>query len=79
MVNGDRRKGKEEFEKVLKSLKRGKAMNESGLRGEYMKEMGERAREKMRTKLNEVMEGGRIPNEWKEARVVVIHKVRGES
>ena len=66
--------GTEEFERALKSLKRGKAMDESGLRGEYMKEMGERAREKMRAKLNEVMEGGRIPNEWKEARMVLIHK-----
>ena len=74
MMNGDRRISAEELENALKCLKRGKAMDESGLRGEYLNEMGEGAKEKLRERLNEVMDGGAIPEEWREARVVLLHK-----
>ena len=74
MVDGDRRITAQEMERALKGLKRGKAMDESGLRGEYLKEIGEGAKETLRGRLNEIMQGGRIPTEWKEARVVLLHK-----
>ena len=41
---------------------------------EYLKALGERDVHNMRMLLNEVLSGGCIPNEWKESKVVLVHK-----
>ena len=41
---------------------------------EYLKALGERDVHNLRMLLNEVLSGGCIPNEWKESRVVLVHK-----
>ena len=49
-------------------------MDESGLKGEHLKEMGQRAKEEMRRKFNQILAGGQVPAAWKEAKVVLLHK-----
>ena len=60
-------------------LKRDKAADVSGITAEYVKALSETDREKLRIGLNDVVNGGSIPKEWKESRVVLIQKGRNPS
>ena len=55
-------------------MKENKSTDESGMIAEYLKALGERDVHNLRMLLNEVFSGGCIPNEWKESRVVLVHK-----
>ena len=59
---------------IIVKLKRDKAADDNRMIVEYLKALGETDREKLRIGLNDVVNGGSIPKEWKESRVVLIHK-----
>ena len=59
---------------TIKMMKENKATDESGMIAEYLKAMGERDVHNLSMLLNDVLSGGCIPNEWKEGRVVLVHK-----
>ena len=64
----------QELRRAIKMMKENKATDESGMIAEYLKVLGERDVRNLRMFLNEVLIGGCIPNEWKESRVVLVHK-----
>ena len=55
-------------------MKENKATDESVMIAEYLKALEERDEHNLRTLLNKVLSEGFIPNEWKESRVVLVHK-----
>ena len=55
-------------------VKENKATDEIGMIAEYSKALGERDLHNLRMLFNEGLSGGCIPNEWKESRVVLVHK-----
>ena len=59
-------------------MKSNKAIDESGIMSEYLKALNPESMRKLRRLLTEIMEGGRIPDEWKKSRVALIYKGGGE-
>ena len=74
MMYGGGEISKDELNGAIVKLKRDKAADDSGMIAEYVKALSETDREKLRIGLNDVVNGGSIPKEWKESRVVLIHK-----
>ena len=64
---------KDELNGAIVKLNRDKAADDSGMIAEYVKALSETDREKLRIGLNDV-NAGSIPKEWKESRVILIHK-----
>ena len=54
-----------------------KSTDRSGMIAEYIKALGDKDLNNLRGMLNYVFMGGCIPMEWKESRVLLVHK--GES
>ena len=63
-----------ELENAIKDMKEKKATDESGLIAEYLKALKDGSKEELRMLLNDVIDGGAIPLQWKESRVVLVHK-----
>ena len=63
-----------ELKRAIKLLKENKATDESGMIAEYIKALAEQDSNNLRVFLNAVLSGGCIPKEWKESRVVLVHK-----
>ena len=55
-------------------MKENKATDESGMIAEYVKVLGDQDLNNLRRLLNDVLMGGCIAKEWKESRVVLVHK-----
>ena len=55
-------------------MKVNKATDESGMIAVYIKALGEQDLKNLRVLMNDVLSGESIPNEWKESRVVLVHK-----
>ena len=55
-------------------MKENKATDESGVIAEYIKALGEQDLKNLSVRMNYVLSGECIPNEWKENRVVLVHK-----
>ena len=55
-------------------MKENKATDESGMIADYIKALGEQVLKNLRVLMNEVLSGESIPKEWKENRVVLVHK-----
>ena len=55
------------LKRTIKLMKDNKATDESGMIAEYVKALGDQD-------LNDVLMGGCIPKEWKDSRVVLLHK-----
>ena len=62
----------QELRKAIKMMKENKATDKSGIIAEKVLE--ERDVQNLRMLLNEVLNGGCIPNEWKESRDVWVHR-----
>ena len=80
-VDGGMRNGvgyicEKELKRPINLLKESKATDKSGMIVEYIKALEERD-SNLSMLLNDVLSGGCIPREWKESRVVLVHK--GES
>ena len=63
-----------ELKRTIKLMKENKATDESGMIAEYVKALGDQDLNNLRRLLNVVLMGGCIPKEWKESRVVLVHK-----
>ena len=63
-----------ELKRTIKLMKENKATDESGMIAEYVKALGDQDLNNLRRLLNDVLMGGCIPKEWKESRVVLVHK-----
>ena len=55
-------------------MKVNKATDESGMIAEYIKDPGVHVLKNLRALMNDVLSDKSIPNEWKESRVVLVHK-----
>ena len=64
----------QDLKRAIKLMKVNKATDESGMIAEYIKALGEQDLKNLRVLMNDVLSGERIPNEWKESRVVLVHK-----
>ena len=64
-----------ELENAIKDMKEKKATDERGLIEEYLKALKDGSKEELRMLLNDVIDGGDIPLQWKESRVVLVYKV----
>ena len=64
----------QDLKRVIKLIKVNKATDESGMISEYIKALGEQDLKNLRVLMNDVLSGESIPNEWKESRVVLVHK-----
>ena len=60
--------------RTIKLMKENNATDESGMIAEYVKALGDQDLNNLRRLLNDVLMGGCIPKEWKESRVVLVHK-----
>ena len=70
MVDGGMRYGGEhismtELENTIKDIKEKKATDESCLIAEYLKGLKDGSKEELRMLLNDVINGGDIPQQWK--------------
>ena len=63
-----------ELKRIIKLMKDNKPTDESGMIVEYTKAMGEQDLNNLMRLLNDVLMGGCIPKEWKDSRVVLVHK-----
>ena len=64
----------QDLKRAIRLMKVNKATDESGMIAEYIKALGEQDLKNLRVLMNDVLSGGSIPNEWKESRVVLVHK-----
>ena len=64
----------QDLKRAIKLMKVNKATDESGMIAEYIKALGEQDLKNLRVLMNDVLSGESIPNEWKESRVVLVHK-----
>ena len=64
----------QDLTRAIKLMKVNKATDESGMLAEYIKALGEQDLKNLRVLMNDVLSGESIPNEWKESRVVLVHK-----
>ena len=64
----------QELRRAIKMMKENKATDASGMIAEYLKALVDQDVHNLRMLLNEVLSGECIPNEWKESRVVLVHK-----
>ena len=55
-------------------MKENNATDESGMIAIYIKALGEQNLKNLRVLMNDVLSGESIPKEWKESRVVLVHK-----
>ena len=74
MKNRDSFINEKELQRTIKLLKGNKATDESCMIGEYVKALGDQDLNNLMRLLNDVLMGGCIPKEWKESRVVLVHK-----
>ena len=79
MVDGGMKYGGEhismtELENAINDMKEKKATEESGLIAGYLKALKDGSKEELRMLLNGVIDGGDIPRQWKESRVVLVYK-----
>ena len=58
----------------IKLMKVNKATDESGMIADCIKALGEQDLKNLKVLMNDVFSGESIPNEWKESRVVLVHK-----
>ena len=56
-------------------MKENNATDESGIIAEYIKTLGDQDFNDLMRLLNNVLMGGCIPKEWKESRVILVHKM----
>ena len=54
-----------ELENAIKDMKEKKAIDESGLIADYLKALKDGSKEELRMLLNDVIDGGDIPLQWK--------------
>ena len=59
------------MKRTIKLIKKNKATDESGKIAEYVKALMD---QDLNNLMNDVLMGGCIPEEWKESRVVFVHK-----
>ena len=64
----------QEVSVAIKKMKENKAADESGMIAEYLKALEVEEVEKLRTLMNGILNGADIPKEWKESRVILLHK-----
>ena len=64
----------QDVKRAIKLMKVNKATDGSGMIAEYIKALGEQDLKNLRVLMNDVLSGESIPNEWKESRVVLVHK-----
>ena len=62
------------LKRAIKLMKENKATDESGMIAESIKALGDQDLINLMRMLNDVLMGGCIPKEWKESRVVIVHK-----
>ena len=65
---------KMEIECAIEKMRGDRASDESGMVAEYLKALKKESVEDLRGMMNEVLNGANVPKEWKESRVVLIHK-----
>ena len=63
-----------DLKRAIKLMKVNKATDESGMIAEYIKALGEQDLKNVRVLMNDVLSGVSIPKEWKDSRVVLVHK-----
>ena len=78
-VDGGMRNGvgyicEKKLKRAIKLLKENKATDESGMIAKYIKALEKRDSNNLRKFLKDVLSGGCIPKEWKESRVLLVHK-----
>ena len=64
----------QDLKRAIKLMKVNKATDESGIIVEYINALGEQDFKNLRVLMNDVLSGESIPKEWKESRVVFVHK-----
>ena len=64
----------QDLKRAIKLMKVNKATDESGMIAEYIKALGEQDVKNLSVLMNDVLSGESIPKEWKESRVVLVHK-----
>ena len=64
----------QDLKRAIKLMKVNKATDESGMITEYIKVLGEHDFKNLSVLMNDVLSGESIPREWKESRVVLVHK-----
>ncbi|ELU12026.1 hypothetical protein CAPTEDRAFT_188109 [Capitella teleta] len=74
MVEGDKPVSMSELDRALQQLKCGKAMDDSGVVGEYVRGLGERGRQALREEFNVILRDGVVPEEWRRSRVALLSK-----
>ena len=55
-------------------MKENNATDESGMIAEYIKALGDQDLNNLMRLLNDVLMGGCIPKEWREGRIVLVHR-----
>ena len=78
MVEGIEPFTKEEYEKVKKELKNGKAADLQGWRYEFIKNAGEDLDDSILTMINEVVRSFLVPEEWEEMVIKSVSKGKGD-
>ena len=63
-----------ELKRTIKLMKENKATDKSGMIAEYVKSLGDQDLNNLMRLLNDVLMGVCILKEWKESRVVLVHK-----
>ena len=63
-----------ELENAINDMKEKKPSNESGLIAEYLKALKDGSKKELSILLNDVIDGGDIPLQWIESRVVLVYK-----
>ena len=69
---------REEVEKAIKAMKMGKAAESSGITAEFWKNLGEEESLWMCKLLNRITMEGKIPEQWKDSKIVTIYKEKGD-
>ena len=64
----------QDLKRAIKLIKVNKETDESSMIAEYIKSLGEQDLKNLRVLMNDVLSGESIPNEWKESRIVLVHK-----
>ncbi|ELT97920.1 hypothetical protein CAPTEDRAFT_198440 [Capitella teleta] len=73
MVEGDKPVSMSELDRALQQLKCGKAMDDSGVMGEYVRGLGEREGQALREEFYVILRDGVVPGEWR-SRVALLSK-----
>jgi exonuclease III len=78
MIDGDREITRGELEKAWSKIKRGKAMDESGVCGEYLRALTEESKGRVLRGFNEILSGAVIPEDWRASRLTLLRKGGGQ-